>query len=210
MIKIGIFGGTFDPPHDGHLRIAHAAMNTLGLAQVVFIPAKQPPHKLDDPISLLEHRIAMLELALFKQPDFIISLLEAMREGPSFTVDTLRELRRKVGYDVDIYFIMGMDSLVNFPTWHQPELIIKLCRLAVLERPGFDEDLEALEKQVPGLKQSVVMIPSVEIDISSSEIRERVRAHQPITDCVPPLVAEYIAQHRLYLGETEKLTVELG
>lgn len=207
MIKIGIFGGTFDPPHNGHLRIAHAAQQALGLAQVVFIPAKQPPHKLDDPISPLEHRVAMLELALFKQPDFIISLVEAMREGPSFTVDTLRELRRKVGYDVEIFFVMGMDSLVNFPTWHEPQIIIKLCKLAVLERPGFDEDWSKLEAQVPGLRASVIMIPSVEVDISSSEIRERVREHQPIAQFVAPMVADYIAEHRLYRDEAEKQKV---
>lgn len=207
MIKLGIFGGTFDPPHNGHLRIAHAAQRALGLAQVVFIPAKQPPHKLDDPISPLEHRVAMLELALYQQPDFIISLLEAMREGPSFTVDTLRELRRKLGYDVEIFFVMGMDSLVNFPTWHEPDIIIKLCKLAVLERPGFDPDWGELESKVPGVRESVVMIPSIEVDISSSEIRERVRDHQPFAHFVPPLVAEYIEQHRLYLDESGQQSV---
>lgn len=203
-MKLGIFGGTFDPPHNGHLKIAHAAREALGLAQVVFIPARQPPHKLgvgnggsEEPVSPLESRLAMLELALSNHPEYVISLLEVERGGISYTVDTLRELRREAP-DADIFFIMGMDSLVNLPTWHQPLEIVKLCRLAVLRRNGFPLDLEALERQVPGVTSAVVMIPAPEIDISSSEIRARARRGEPIQGLVPELVAEYIEQHQLY------------
>lgn len=197
-MKYGILGGTFDPPHNGHLKIAAAARSALGLAQIVFIPAGQPPHKLDDPVSPAATRLAMLELALARHPDFVISRLELLRAGPSYTVDTLRELHQTLGDDAEIYFIMGMDSLQNFHTWHQPQEIVKLCKLAVLRRPGFDVDLDTLEKQVPGVTASVVIIPGPEFDISASEIRARVRRGESIRGLVPPAVAAFIKTNRLY------------
>lgn len=196
-MKLGILGGTFDPPHNGHLQIAAAAQDALRLAQIVFMPARQPPHKLDEPVSPLADRVAMLELALGEHPDFVISLLEAKRAGPSYTVDTLRELRAVLAQD-EIYFIMGMDSLQNLPSWYQPQEIVKLCKLAVLRRPGYGIDLDVLEQQVPGVKTSVVMIPAPEIEISASEIRDLVCRGESIRDLVPPLVADYIAAHSLY------------
>lgn len=197
-MKYGILGGTFDPPHNGHLKIAAAARSALGLAQIVFIPAGQPPHKLDDPVSPAATRLAMLELALARHPNFVISRLELLRAGPSYTVDTLRELHQTLGDDAEIYFIMGMDSLQNFHTWHQPQEIVKLCKLAVLRRPGFDVDLDTLEKQVPGATASVVIIPGPEFDISASEIRARVRRGESIRGLVPPAVAAFIKTNRLY------------
>ncbi|MCC7164479.1 MAG: nicotinate-nucleotide adenylyltransferase [Anaerolineae bacterium] len=197
-MKYGILGGTFDPPHNGHLKIAAAARSALGLAQIVFIPAGQPPHKLDDPVSPAATRLAMLELALARHPDFVISRLELLRAGPSYTVDTLRELHQTLGDDAEIYFIMGMDSLQNFHAWHQPQEIVKLCKLAVLRRPGFDVDLDTLEKQVPGVTASVVIIPGPEFDISASEIRARVRRGESIRGLVPPAVAAFIKTNRLY------------
>jgi nicotinate-nucleotide adenylyltransferase len=203
-MKLGILGGTFDPPHNGHLRIARAAQDALGLAQIVFIPAKLPPHKLvvedgglEDPVSPPETRFAMLKLALRDHPDFVISMLEAERDGPSYTVDTLRELCRETP-GADVFFIMGMDSLVNLPTWHQPQEIVKLCKLAVLKRPGYQVDLDRLEFQVPGVTSAVVMVPAPEIDLSSTEIRARVRRGEPIRELVPTAVADYIEQHQLY------------
>ncbi len=197
-MKLGILGGTFDPPHYGHLHIAEFAMRALGLAEIVFVLAKQPPHKLDDPVSPLAARLEMLERALSDKPAFVISLIETKRTGPSYSVDTLRELRREFGDDTEIFFVMGEDSLVNFPTWHQPQEIVKLCKLAVLQRPGYDLDVDALERQVPGVKASLKLIPAAEMNISSSEIRERVRRGESIREFVPRLVADYIESHRLY------------
>jgi nicotinate-nucleotide adenylyltransferase len=197
-MKMGLLGGTFDPPHNGHLQIAQAARRALRLARVFFVPAKQPPHKLDDPISPLSDRVAMLERALAEHPEFAISLIEAEREGPSYTVDTLRKLRRERGARAGIYFIMGEDSLINLPTWHEPQEIVKLARLAVLMRPGYDVDLDALERQVPGVKASAILIPAAETDISASEIRARVRRGESIRGLVPPAVARYIKTHHLY------------
>lgn len=197
-MKIGILGGTFDPPHNGHLHMARAAQDALGLAEIIFMPAKQPPHKLDDPVSPLETRVAMLKRALAGEPTFVISMLEAERQGPSYTVETLRILRRKLGDDAEIFFIIGEDSLVNFPTWHQPREIVKLCKLAVLQRPKYDVDLDALDKRVPGVKASVVLIRARELDISSSDIRERVARGESIRKLVPARVADYIELHHLY------------
>ncbi len=206
-MKLGILGGTFDPPHNGHLHMAHVALDALALAEIIFMPAKQPPHKLDEAVSPLQTRVELLQCALADKPAFVISLLEAERQGPSFTVDTLRALRRVVSPDDEIFFIMGEDSLVNFATWHQPQEIVKLCKLAVLQRPGYAVDLEALENQVPGVKKSVVMIPAREVNISASEIRERVARGESIRDLVPACVAEYIQKHHLYSNASNPLSV---
>lgn len=197
-MRLGLLGGTFDPPHNGHLAIADAARHALNLLQVLFIPARQPPHKLDEPVSPVEARVAMLERALKGYPYFVMSLIEVGRAGPSYTVDTLRELRAELAPATELYFIMGMDSLYNLPTWHQPEEIVRLCKLAVLKRPGYTADLEALERQVPGVKRAVVFVRSPEISISSTEIEARVRSGKAIRALVPPGVAEYIDKHRLY------------
>lgn len=199
-MKVGILGGTFDPPHNGHLLIAEQARLRLQLAQVVFVPARQPPHKLDEPVTPLAARLAMLERALRGYPAFVISMIEALRAGPSYTVDTLRELRGDLSPGVELFFIMGMDSLESLPTWHQPEEIVKLCKLAVLKRPGYIADLDALEAKVPGVKASVIILRSPEIDISASEIRERAARGESIADLVPAGVADYIMRHRLYLA----------
>lgn len=197
-MKLGILGGTFDPPHNGHLLLADAAMHQLQLAQVVFMPAKQPPHKLDDAITPLEARVAMLERALRGRPAFVISMLEAERAGPSYTVDTLRELRHDLPTRTEIFFIMGMDSLQNLPTWHQPEEIVKLCKLAVLKRPGYFVDLDALDRQIPGVKRAVVFVNAPELNVSASDIRARAARGESIREFVPAAVAEYIETHHLY------------
>ncbi|MGE5138531.1 MAG: nicotinate-nucleotide adenylyltransferase, partial [Rudaea sp.] len=175
-MRIGILGGTFDPPHIGHLVIAEEARSKLELARVYFIPARRPPHKLDEPVTPLEHRVEMLRLALDGNPFFSLSLIEANRPGPSYTLDTLRELRQEFPPSTELYFIMGMDSLVELPTWHEPAELIRLCRLAVLKRPGYRADMESLDKQIPGIASRVVFIPSPELELSSTELHARCRA----------------------------------
>jgi nicotinate-nucleotide adenylyltransferase len=198
-MKLGILGGTFDPPHNTHLLIAQAAQHSLQLAQIIFIPARQPPHKSNEPISALKDRVAMLERAIRGHAHFVISMIEAERPGPSYTVDTLRALRRDLAPTAELFFIMGMDSLENLPTWHQPRDLVKLCKLAVLRRPGYQVDLDALETLVPGVRSSVVFVRAPESNISASEIRERCARGEPIGDLVPPAVADYITRHGLYL-----------
>ncbi len=197
-MRIGILGGTFDPPHIGHLVIAEEARERLGLARVYFVPARQPPHKMHETVTPLQDRIEMLRLALDENAFFTLSLVEANRPGPSYTVDTIRELRREFPPASELFFIMGMDSLERLPTWHEPRQLIEMCRLAVLRRPGYAADLNALEEQIPGLKSRVVFIPAPELEISSTDLQARVRAGHSIEYMVPGGVAEYIQEHHLY------------
>jgi nicotinate-nucleotide adenylyltransferase len=197
-MRIGILGGTFDPPHIGHLVIAEEARTNLGLAKVYFVPANHPPHKLDEPISSLQDRVAMLRLALDNNPFFVLSLIEGNRPGPSYTVDTLKLLQSEFPPASELYFIMGLDSLRDLPTWHQPQELIQLARLAVLRRPGYQADLEALEQKIPGIKSRVEFIPAPELSISSTDLQERVRQGYSIRHLVPETVAEYIYDHALY------------
>ena len=197
-MRIGILGGTFDPPHIGHLVIAAEALEKLQLERVSFVPAQQPPHKLGEPVTPFADRVAMLELALNQNPHFALSLLEANRPGPSYTVDTLRELRRNSPPTTELFFIMGLDSLATLPTWHRPHELIELCQIAVLSRPGYSVDLDVLEANIPGLRSRLVIIPSPELDISSTELQARVAAGHSIEYMVPKGVARYISEHRLY------------
>ncbi len=197
-MRIGILGGTFDPPHIGHLVIAEEAREQLNLARVYFVPAQQPPHKLAEPVTPFVDRVAMLQLALDENPFFTLSLVEANRPGPSYTVDTIHELRWEFPPATELFFIMGLDSLANLPTWHRPRELIELCQLAVLRRPGYTVDMNDLETKIPGLRSRVVFIPAPELEISSTELQARVRAGHSIQYMVPDGVAEYIAEHHLY------------
>ncbi|MBI4785888.1 MAG: nicotinate-nucleotide adenylyltransferase [Chloroflexi bacterium] len=201
-MKIGVLGGTFDPPHIGHLVIAQEAMDYLGLERVIFAPARQPPHKLDQRITPIEDRLEMVRLAIVSQPRFTLSHVDVNREGPTYTVHTMRLLRQQCGDDSDLYFIMGMDSLANILTWHKPEELIKFCRLAVFNRPGFGVNLEMLEEKLPGLRASIVMIPAPSLDIAASDLQRRIRADKPIAHLVPEAVAAYISARGLYRGRS--------
>ncbi len=200
MRRVGVLGGTFDPVHYGHLVIALDAWAYLDLERVLFIPAHQPPHKPDGSYSAFEHRVRMLELALGDNPCFQLSRIEAERRGPSYTVDTLKDLRAELGPDVEVYFIIGMDSLANILEWHRPGELIALCRVVVAERAGYQVDLTALEKGLPGLRDSLVWIDTPELSISSTDLQRRIRLGLPIRYQVPPGVEQYIRAHKLYLN----------
>lgn len=195
---MGVLGGTFDPPHNGHIAIAEQALAQLALDQVLFAPTRHPPHKPGNSITAIEHRLEMVRLAIASHPRFALSRIDVDREGPTYTSDTMRLLREQLGNDVDLYFIMGMDSLANILTWHAPDQFIRVCKLAVFFRPGFTANIDELEKQLPGLRECVVFVPSPAIDIAASELQRRIRADLPITHLVPPAVETYIAQHNLY------------
>ncbi len=201
MARVGILGGTFDPPHMGHLVIAQEALTQLGLAQVIFAPTRQPPHKIGNAITPIEHRVEMVRRAIAPHLQFMLSRVDVDRAGPTYTVDTLRLLREQLG-PVDLYFIMGMDSLASLLTWHAPEELIRLCRLAVFNRPGFAVDLDALEAQLPGVRERVALLSAPTLDIAASDLQRRVRAGLPITHLVPEAVAAYIAEQGLYHDPT--------
>lgn len=197
-MKVGIIGGTFDPIHYGHLIIAEEARVKVGLVKVIFIPAGNPPHKLRRPFSPAHHRYKMVELAIASNPYFEVSPIEVNRPGPSYSVDTVAMLRKEMGPEVELYFIMGVDSLAGILTWHKPEELIKLCKIIAVNRPGYGVDIEALDSIIPGIKSQVIFIKAPEIGISSTEIQERVREGLPIRYLVPPEVEQYIYQHNLY------------
>jgi nicotinate-nucleotide adenylyltransferase len=196
--KIGVLGGTFDPPHNGHLLIAREAQTQLGLTQVLFAPTRQPPHKNTAEHTAIEHRLEMVRLAIAPYPQFVLSRVDIDRPGPTYTVDTMRLLREQFGKQVELFFIMGMDSLVNIWTWRTPEQLIRVCKLAVFQRPGFAANLDKLEQKVSGLRERVIFLQSSALDIAASDLQKRVRAGQSITHLVPETVERYITENRLY------------
>jgi len=200
-MNIGVLGGTFDPIHMGHLIIAEEVRARLDLAEVLFVPAGQPWLKLNNAnaISSAEHRLEMVRLAIASEPAYRLSAMEIDRPGLSYTVDTMAELSGQVGAEGKLYFILGWDNLNQLPKWHQPQRLVKLCRLVPVRRVGFaSPDLDVLEAAVPGLSQSLVMLDTPQIEISASEIRARVARGLSIHQLVPEPVEQYIIEHKLY------------
>ena len=198
-MNIGILGGTFDPVHIGHLAVADEATSWLGLAEVLFVPAGKPWLKADARILPAEHRLKMVKLAIGDEPRFKLSTIEVEREGPTYTVDTIIELRRQFGAGDELLFIIGWDNLADLPQWRQPERLISMCRLVAVPRVGCSvPDLDSLETVIPGLSQRVIMLDKPEIDVSASVIRERVHRGLPINHLVPEAVEKYIKEHGLY------------
>lgn len=199
-MKIGILGGTFDPIHNGHLKIAEAARKKLGLNEVYFMPAAKTPLKEGISISAVEHRVKMVRLAIAGKPRFKLSTIELDRPGLSYTADTIAELRKKLGAETELYFIIGWDSLSQFARWREPARIIRMCRLVAVPRPGYAlPEPKALEAAIPGISESLIVLDKPEIAISATEIRERVARGQSIRRLVPEEVAGYIQKNGLYL-----------
>lgn len=191
MRRIGIFGGTFDPPHVAHLALAEWAREQLRLDRVVFVPAALPPHKRKRRISAAVHRVAMTRAAIRGNPAFTVSTIEVRRRGPSYTVDTVRAMRR-AHPDATIYLLIGEDSLVDFHTWHAPGEILREAILAVAARP------RPRRRRVAARGARVVWLRAPELDLSSSAIRARARAGRSIRYVVPEPVFRYVAAHGLY------------
>jgi len=194
---LGIFGGTFDPIHLGHLIIAEELKFRLELDQVLFLPSNQPPHKTGQLVSPNTDRMIMLRSVLEWNPHFAISTVDMDRPGLSYTSDSLQILKQQYS-DSELLFLMGQDSLRDLPTWHEPNLIAERARLGVALRPGVQVDLDAIVTAVPAAKDRIDLVPVPLIQISSREIRRRVRAGEPITYQVPKPVAEHIMRAGLY------------
>ena len=198
-MRVGVLGGTFDPVHNGHLIIAEEAQAKLGLAKVLFIPAGRPWFKDGENVSDMERRLEMLELAVNGNPSFEIDKLELEREGATYTIDTIEELRKRMGEKVELFFIIGIDALEELGRWKEPERLAAMCNFATMRRPGFTElDLEAMEREVPGVSGRAYILDNVQVDISSSDIRDRVERGQSIRYLVPPGVRSYIREKGLY------------
>ncbi len=194
-MKVGILGGTFDPVHNGHLAIATAARDQLGLNLVLFIPAGEPWRKAHRMITAAEHRLAMLKLAVAADHAFGISDIELRRAGPTYTADTLEALAAE-RLDDEFCFIVGADALADLPNWRQPERIVQHAMLAVAPRGG--QALADTIAALPGIEARIERFDMPPTPVSSSDIRARVTAGQPITGMLPRTVERYIADHNLY------------
>lgn len=190
-MKLGLFGGTFDPPHNGHLIVAQDALSALGLDRIIFIPAGAPPHKQDRRITPAPGRLAMLEAALQGDARFEIDPLELGREGPSYTVDTIAEIRSRHPGD-ELFLLIGADQFAEFGTWRDPAKIATLARVAVLTRSGAGPDPAALRRY------GGTSVHVTRIDISSTDIRRRCAAGEPIRYHVPDAVEAWLAMNPIY------------
>ncbi|MFN3974726.1 MAG: nicotinate-nucleotide adenylyltransferase [Dehalococcoidia bacterium] len=198
-MKVGIFGGTFDPIHMGHLILAEEARERLSLSKVLFIPTGHPWLKAGRPVSPGHHRLAMLNLAIEDNPSFEASDIEIRRPGPTYTLDTLQELRSAWGNGPEIYLLLGLDALRDFPRWHEPRRILEQCILVGMARPGYlDFSPQSLEVVFPGASQRLVLLHGPHIGISGTEIRRRVAMGISIRYWVPRSVELYIYQQSLY------------
>jgi len=212
---VGIFGGTFDPIHNGHLAVARAAQRRFRPDLIYFVPCGQPPHKRDPELSDYLHRFTMVALACAGQPRFLPSLLEAgpdLRGGRRYySIQTVRRLRRLLGPRAQLYFLLGADAFVYLPTWKSFRPLIRLCDFIVVSRPGFD--LRRAQRVLPPelvrkgngsamtirLSQSAIhFLPGLKADVSATDIRRRARRGQRLTALVPPAVADYIGKMELY------------
>lgn len=202
--RIGVFGGTFDPIHVGHLIVAEILQHELHLERVIFLPAGRPPHKPEQVLAADHDRIEMIRRAIRHSPTFSISMVDLERPGYSYTARSLEILRDALDGDVQLVFLMGQDSLRDFPNWHRPDLIAQQALLGVAQRPGFEVRVETIEAAVPATKGRIKLVPVPLIGISSSDIRDRVSQDKPFRYQVPPLVADFILEHGLYKNDTDR------
>jgi nicotinate-nucleotide adenylyltransferase len=202
-VRLGILGGTFNPPHLGHLVCAQEAYLHLDLDRVTLMPARIPPHKPVEDEPGAEHRLELCRLAVQDDGRFTVCDAEVARPGPSYTVDTLEGLTSKAP-DNELFLILGGDIAAGLPRWHQPEQVLSLSTLAIAERPGTSKaDIDSALTQLRGGDRAE-FFPMPTIDVSSTAIRRRVRLGEPIKYLVPDPVAGYIRDHRLYRGTTEE------
>lgn len=192
-MRLGLFGGTFDPPHVGHLIVAQDAAVALQLDRIVFIPAAQPPHKRERSVSPAAQRARMLELAIEGDDRYVLDPVELQRTGPSYTADTLRELRERLP-DADLTLLIGRDQYDELESWREPAVVRSLARMAVMTRGEPSRGAAA----VTPLADGAVRVDVTRIDVSSTEIRRRVAAGVPIRHLVPRAVEQFIFDNRLY------------
>jgi nicotinate-nucleotide adenylyltransferase len=201
VARVGLLGGTFNPPHLGHLVCAQEARVQLGLDRVLLIPTRVPPHKVIEVEPGVEHRVAMCKAAVAADPTLAVSLVDVRRDGPSYTVDTLRQLHADAPGD-ELTFIVGADMAHSLPTWREPEAVLDLATIAVVGRA--DLARAAVDEQVAGLRgvpERLRFFDMPRMDISSSLIRARIAAGLPVRYLVPDPVAAHIEREALYVAE---------
>jgi nicotinate-nucleotide adenylyltransferase len=199
-MKVGVFGGTFDPIHLGHLGAAEATRRVLCLDRVIFVPAGVPWLKADLPVTAARHRLEMVRLALAGHSHLELSSVEIDRPGPSYTVDTVRMLQRELGEETEVSLLIGSDALLDLPRWKEPDRLIEICRLVAFSRPDVALcPLDRLERAVPGISGRIDFVEIPQVDASATEIRRLVTLRASIGHLVPRAVESYIVQHGLYL-----------
>jgi nicotinate-nucleotide adenylyltransferase len=196
--KIGIFGGTFDPPHIGHLILAGEAVSQFHLDRLLWVLTPDPPHKQANPITPLAHRLPMLQAMIQHNPAFELSRIEIDRPGPHYTIDTVLSIADQHP-DAELYLLIGGDSLRDLPTWRlNTDLIAAVSKIGVMRRPGDFTDLAAVETQIPGVIAKTQFIDALMQPVSSSELRRRISAGEMYRYYVSSDVYEYIDTHHLY------------
>lgn len=198
-MRLGIFGGTFNPPHFGHLILAEEAWSQLRLDRVLWVLTADPPHKQGQPITPVDIRLAMLTAAIRSNPVFELSRVDIDRPGPHWTADTLSVLHRQFP-NSDLVFLVGGDSLRDLPTWGRPMEILAQCTLGVMRRPSDHLSLARLEIQLPGISDKVSFVDSPLIEISARDIRRRVAEGRPYRYMMPDTVREIIEMRGVYRG----------
>jgi len=193
--RVGVMGGTFDPVHHGHLVAASEVAARFELDEVVFVPTGHPTFKQDQDVTVAEHRYLMTVIATASNPRFTVSRVDVDREGLTFTVDTLRDLKAQRP-DAELFFITGADAIEQILTWKDAEELFTMAQFVAVTRPGHTLSVDGL----PGDRVHVLEIPA--LAISSTDVRERARAGQPVWYLVPDGVVQYIAKHRLYRGQS--------
>jgi nicotinate-nucleotide adenylyltransferase len=197
-MKIGIFGGTFDPPHIGHLILAEEAQSHLKLDRVLWVLTPFPPHKQGQNITRLQHRIKMVQLAIAGNPSFVFSSVDVDRPLPHYAVDTVAILHEKMP-DNELFYLMGGDSLRDLTFWHRPIDFVELCQgIGVLRRPGAEFDLAVINSLIPGINGKLQFIDSPLIDISASDIRMRVANGKPFRYLITENIYKFILLRKLY------------
>ncbi len=201
--KIILFGGTFDPVHTGHIEVAQAAAEKIGAKKAILIPARRSPHKNQKPVAIDIDRIAMLKLAIKDKNLFQISTIELNRAEPSYTIDTIHQLKQKFGGDCELYWLIGADMLKSLPLWHKVIELMDQCNISVMNRGGFDKpDFDSLiakfdKETIEKLKKNSIETPL--IDISSTEIRRKLADDEDAGEFLHPEVLKYIKDRRLYM-----------
>ncbi len=227
--RLGLFGGSFNPIHNGHLAIARDVRARMNLAHMLFIPTGDPPHKHNRSLAPAPLRLEMVRLAIADTPEFDVATLEVDRSGKSYSIDTIREIRGQYGQPWELFFIIGLDAFLEFPTWRMPEKILKLCHFVVVPRPGrFFQSLAAIPLFQNLASESLGQLDTGVIDrcdiavpealgitclsippcpISASEIRRRIRNGLPLANMLPPPVESYILQHSLYQEDSNRTRI---
>jgi nicotinate-nucleotide adenylyltransferase len=217
--RIGLLGGTFNPVHNGHLAIAREARQTLALDRVILIPSGDPPHKPPDGVAPAKARYEMVRLAIACDPSLAISDIEVGRTGKSYTIDTIRLLQEEYGRQTPLYFLIGLDAFLEFPTWRDPQTLLTLCSFVVLSRPGLSfqalsalpllpplpqaslVDLDAGKRarlDVAVGSQALICLRLAPSEVSASDIRARIARGASTANLLPPAVESYILQHHIY------------